>query len=145
IPSESSGDMLIKVTMVLLDQLLLNSPHYDRLHNRELLTEKTGISFAEYLRIRTKCMDETKKKISFSPLQGVRLVQLFDSAAQFVLSSKFDRIAKVMNKAGLNKENIKSYLSEIDNFNQQMEAMMKGYLDEKLFPMNLNQWASEIK
>ncbi len=145
ISAANSRDMVLQITMLLLDLVLLNSPFYDRIYNRDLLEEKTGIPFSDYLKIRGMCTKETTKKMSFSVLQAMRLIQLFDCAAQFVLHPVYERVSEVIEAAGLSPENMKTYLAEIDRFNSEIESMIEGYTAAKPYPLKLKDWASEIR
>jgi len=146
LPAASNRDILLKVTMLILDEIFMKCQSTDRMHNRKILEKNTGMSFSEFLMVRRLCNKETPGKIGFSPIESIRLFQLQDCAAQVLTGKIYDKIAKDMEYQGWNKDFQTQYLKELERFNKQCRAMLKKYVGRQ-FPsmVPFHDWDKELR
>ena len=126
-PAGNARSILLQITVAILDEVFLNNAVCDRMHNRKMLDEITGMSFDEFLVLRSKCKKDTIGKIGFSPMEAIRLFQLLDCAGQILSGNIYDRIKGNLDYLGLDKKNITTYLSEVDKFNKRCRAMINKF------------------
>ena len=135
LPGGNSRGILLMVTMAILDEVFLCNNICDRMHNRQMLDEITGMSFDEFLVLRSICNKKCKGKIGFSVMQTARLFQLLDCAAQILTGKVAAELADRLKKKALNKENIQSYLKEVEDLNTQFRLLLNAFSGES-FPSN---------
>ncbi len=121
-------NMLLQFTMHILDEIFLECPSCDRLRNREKFVELSGMGFVEYLGLREKCNNVTKKVLGFNAMEAMRILQLIDCAAQVLISPVFEKLSEKFTEMQVTKENLKTYLNEAERFNKQVLSTIKPYM-----------------
>ncbi len=130
--ASNTREILMQVTILILDEIFFSNQNCDRMHNRRKLEEITGMTFDEFLLMRVLCKRKSPGKLAFSPMHLIRLFQLMDCSAQMLTGQMYYKIKDNLDFVGLIEENAKKYLKEIEKFNKQCRSQLKKYMNAPL-------------
>lgn len=102
--------LFIQGTFVVMDQLFMLNKQVDRMHNRHIFFEQTGLDLSRYNTLKIHCKNITEHDIRLSFYQLIYLFLLVDCAAQIILSPLYNLLEPDLNKYGLTPENANEYL-----------------------------------
>jgi hypothetical protein len=112
--------LFIQGTFVVMDQLFMLNSNVNRLHNRHMFFEQTGLDLSRYNTLRIYCNSISKSDIRLSFYQIIYLFLLVDCAAQILLSPMLNTLEPELNRYGLNAENAREYLKVASDIRGQL-------------------------
>lgn len=102
--------LFMQGTFVVMDQLFMLNPNVDRMHNRHVFFEQTGLDLSRYNTLKIYCRSITEQDIRLSFYQIIYLFLLVDCAAQIILSPMHSILEPELTRYGLTPENTNEYL-----------------------------------
>lgn len=121
----STGSQIItKITMLIMDQLLLNASIFDVDNNRQELTKNAKIYFSEYLELREMFHKKEGKKIELGIFNSVLFITLIDCASKVVAGPLYHKMSPTFSSLHLTRQNIDTYLQETASYMKQLNDLM---------------------
>lgn len=141
----SKYHLLLNGTFIIIDQLVMENPYCNRIHNREMIFEHGEYPFQKYVTLRYSVISNTNKKISFNMLDSTFILIAADCAIQILLSPMYDNIEDGLIKKGFNSEVFKQYIKIAT---EMRNGIKEHLIKSEVIIENLNQqvdWTALIK
>jgi hypothetical protein len=101
-------ELVFECTFAILDEILFTNPAFDRAHNIEVFTDHVYIQ--RYSTIKQNCTQPEDEVVELSLFDSVMFLESLSCALQMLVGDKSDMVEAILERKGIDKEQVKSYI-----------------------------------